>query len=1005
MMNERVYVKGSAITPSSYVIFGSSSINFTNIDLRSSDGVEQEMNWQQVENRVYKDYISRSTTNVGDINNDGYNDLVVGYPELSRCLVYLGMGNGFTDLPLSFAFYGEVEGDGFGWAVSAAKDMNEDGIDDLLISAKNEGMIYLIYGKVKFKSDVFVGEMTPDEGVKIIGLRTSSNTGMSISSAGDFNNDGHNDLLISNFMQSAQTYVYVLYGKGNETSAVIDLNNFNQQMGFKIISPFFSFAGLSLTGLGDINGDDCDDIIIGSVPYEGGYLNQRSYVVFGRKFNSGALALGNMEIGVDGFIINGGGFLVGGPGDVNNDGIADVFVVRHMGWQGQGNAYVVVLPTNVSLVTIPSSQPTGTPTVFHFPTNQPTLKAEKGRTRKPVGYRSPQPTSLPSISMSPSFEPTRKPINPTAVPTVLKSNQPICKPSLSPSVSPSRTRPRSFVPTTEPFTPFAPTTDDVTLNPSVLAPSVTTAPVASPNKVTSNTNTRNFTNYQLITISKEGTYRPPNNYTNELFFISLGGTIIINNLDPKIQNKPSPTAAPSPLPEMKTMSNAVTRVTTETKYERIYKIISLSSPANSNPKHNQKDSSVVIINYFDPKNDVIDLALYSSFANIYDIPYYTNPLTLVLSNDEKQKVKIKGIKNMNELSNRNFIFQSSYPADTFGTGKHSSGSQVKDIISAVIGPVGIVILVIVLRIYFPELFQREDAMDEYENDKLEMKYKGYKMNDEPEQPDEISLRASVQHGLVEEELVSSSSAVVSVKASPAPSSSDSDNEDSDEMQAKIFENAKDNFEYASSSSSAASPLVRMELSSFSSDNDDENEEKQVEPKSVQIPQRRRSSTAVSWSLSADSSTRTPVPELLTENVQRISQSFRSAFSLSRPSSMASTLSFMRSGVVSGHSSSQISSSEHASSQESLIEIGRELLQQPDENLLKTDHPIGESIPPLHNSQSDTSLNDLEWGNFNQDEDNNSGSDDLEWGKLIKSVSRKWSRRRSTISTMFLSKEK
>jgi hypothetical protein len=103
-------------------------------------------------------------------------------------------------------------------------------------------------------------------------------------------------------------------------------------------------AGLSLAGLGDING--CGDIAIGIVPYRGD--DQSTYVIYGRNSTTyHVLDLSQFQPKV-GFIIKGVGLLVASPGDVNNDGINDLLIVSYSGWHSSSNAYLLRFPRNVT---------------------------------------------------------------------------------------------------------------------------------------------------------------------------------------------------------------------------------------------------------------------------------------------------------------------------------------------------------------------------------------------------------------------------------------------------------------------------------------------------------------------------------------------------------------------------------------------------------------------------------------------------------------------------------
>jgi hypothetical protein len=148
-----------------------------------------------------RESIVRSSAVIGDFNGDGSLDLITGYPYFSLCLVYLGKNEipsrQFSDLVVSFNIFGPEESE-FGWAVSGLGDINKDHCDDLMISAKGIGVIYIILGKISsISKDIYVDRLSSQEGYKIVGSQTVFNLGMSISNAGDFNKDGYPDIIFS----------------------------------------------------------------------------------------------------------------------------------------------------------------------------------------------------------------------------------------------------------------------------------------------------------------------------------------------------------------------------------------------------------------------------------------------------------------------------------------------------------------------------------------------------------------------------------------------------------------------------------------------------------------------------------------------------------------------------------------------------------------------------------------------------------------------------------------
>jgi hypothetical protein len=462
---------------SSYVLFGRnfnhqdrfpSTISLSSV---SSRHFVSEINKDKREGAgIRSDVNTRSTTIIGDVNGDGFDDLLVGYPLISRCFVYLGNGiDDFTTLVLqgeSLAIIGDPEqGGGFlGWSSVRLGDLNGDGIEEIVVSAINANTIYIIYGQPQFGQSVKivnVDQLAVRDGFKIIGSPDDINFGVALTLVHHFSKAGHRDLAIT-----AQTYtggqniVYVLFTSELNKQKTIQTNEImnNPDSCLMIVTPLYSFAGFSLAGIGDINSDGYDDLAIGSVPYyRGQFSKQQTFIVYGGK--RGELVLQELILSEmtqrQGFAITGAGFLVVGVDDVNYDGIADVLITDYQGWQGQRNAYLITSPRNMTFSpTIqPSSIPTRAPTTrFDAPSRFDNNSSGNNSSSSQLFTPSMSPTDISAQNASnsvpkPSLAPTSNAIFTigTALPT---SGKPTLPPSLSPTSGYHRLR--GFPPTMTP---------------------------------------------------------------------------------------------------------------------------------------------------------------------------------------------------------------------------------------------------------------------------------------------------------------------------------------------------------------------------------------------------------------------------------------------------------------------------------------------------------------------------------------------------------------------------
>lgn len=322
----------------------------------------------KIDGALADDQLGAAVSNAGDVNGDGLDDLLVGAPgadpngnRSGSSYVLFGQSGGFAS-PLSVStltgnsglqLNGEAMFDFAGSSLAGVGDVNGDGLDDFLIGAfaaqpngANSGRAYLVFGTTTgFPSPLALSTLNGSNGVQLDGEAAGDRAGESISSAGDINGDGFADVLIRAANGGQSGRAYVVFGQSAGFLSPLALGSLNGQNGFRLDNTEGDGQVLSVSGVGDVNGDGVDDLIVGTNRFAGSLpAAPRSYVLFGNRNGfDAAIALSALG-GTVGFRIDGeaeGDPTVSAAGDVNGDGLDDLLVGEPSAAGNSGSVYVV----------------------------------------------------------------------------------------------------------------------------------------------------------------------------------------------------------------------------------------------------------------------------------------------------------------------------------------------------------------------------------------------------------------------------------------------------------------------------------------------------------------------------------------------------------------------------------------------------------------------------------------------------------------------------------------
>jgi hypothetical protein len=311
------------------------------------------------------DVFGGSVAGAGDVNGDGYGDVIIGAYQTANggsAYLYLGSATGLGALLGTTAGTyqrlndpNNASGDFFGFAVAGAGDVNSDGYADVVIGAyrttSSRGSAYVYLGSA---TGLGTTAGTAAGTYKRFNDPAATNTdsfGVSVAGAGDVNGDGYADVLIGAYGTanggSIRGSAYLYLGSATGVSSTAGTTAGTYKRFNDPANRSYDFFGSSVAGAGDVNGDGYADVIIGAYG-TGNTYRGNAYLYLGSATGPSTTAgttagkyqrLDNPSSGTDEEQF---GSSVAGAGDVNGDGYADVLVgafATNNGGSQRGSAY------------------------------------------------------------------------------------------------------------------------------------------------------------------------------------------------------------------------------------------------------------------------------------------------------------------------------------------------------------------------------------------------------------------------------------------------------------------------------------------------------------------------------------------------------------------------------------------------------------------------------------------------------------------------------------------
>jgi hypothetical protein len=314
----------------------------------SATGLSTTPNWTAEGNQVNA-FFGYSVASAGDVNGDGFSDVIVGawlfdngQTDEGRAFVYHGSASGLSTTP-NWTSESNQASANFGFSVASAGDVNGDGFSDVIVGARlfdngetDEGRAYVYHGSASGLST------TPNWTSE--SNQASANFGFSVASAGDVNGDGFSDVIVGARLfangEASEGAAFVYHGSANGVNNGVPGTPANAAWTAES-NQVNAYFGLSVASAGDVNGDGFSDVIVGAYLFDNGETNEgRAFVYHGSASGLSTTPNWTAESNQANAYF---GFSVASAGDVNGDGFSDVIVGAYLfenGESDEGGAFV-----------------------------------------------------------------------------------------------------------------------------------------------------------------------------------------------------------------------------------------------------------------------------------------------------------------------------------------------------------------------------------------------------------------------------------------------------------------------------------------------------------------------------------------------------------------------------------------------------------------------------------------------------------------------------------------